>query len=129
MPNLDISELFNDPDLAGMTFSVVRSTQSIGGDGITNTAPVTLSASGAIYPSSDQEIAILPDEARIGAFITVVSTFRFVPLTVSNAPDIVIWENAQYKVVRTTDYRQYGIGFVQAVCQLMSAALDNSLVT
>ena len=128
MPNLDINELLSDPDLAGTCISIIRTTRSTSSGGLTVEVPTNLTAIGAIYPSSDQELSVLSDEDRTGAFITAVSAFHFVPLTVSNSPDIVVWENSQYRVMRTTDYRNYGLGMVVAVCQMIGFALDDSVL-
>ena len=128
MPDLDISELFTDTDLAGMCISIIRTVRSVSQGGTTIETSNPLTAVGLIYPSSAQELSVLSDEDRVGAFISVVSTFRFVPLTTSNSPDIVVWENANYRVMNTTDYRQYGVGMVVAVCQMIPFALDDSVL-
>jgi hypothetical protein len=129
MPMLDISELFTDPDLAGECFTFIRTFRTPTTAGTASKQYKIIKGNvGAVYPSSDKDLEILPDEERIGSFITVVSNVRLVPLTQGTGPDIILWDKSHYRVMKLSDYRHYGAGTIVAICQMIEFVLDESLL-
>jgi len=125
MALLDVTEVLFDPILCD-DFAVVRSTRSVSQAGLTVDTPGYYTAYGSVQPSSGADLNILPEMERIGAHITVTTTFRLVALTDSTAADQVVWNGKLYRVMHVNDWSAYGQGFVEAICQLTGMTPDQS---
>ncbi len=122
MPALDVSEVLNDPDIAGDAFTVLRRTQTVNNYGEGGVATQTLPAFGSVQPTGDNSL-VREEAYQVQAnSITVYTTF---PLRGpgkdaqgnSYQPDVVVWQGNHYLVKVVNDWSSFGTGFVQADCQ------------
>lgn len=121
MPTLDVSDLLDDPDIAGDTFEVIRRIETVTQQGRTGITEVSQGMQvGAVYPTGSNSLS-RQDAFQNGAkSISVVTTFRLRMAAqeggVQFQPDIVVWEGDRYIVRELDDYSNYGAGFVRAGC-------------
>lgn len=127
MALIDISELLSDPDFAD-DFTVIRSTRQVGDDGRTTDSPTYYYTYGVVQPGErlrdGSGLSQMTDLERAGRDIHIVTPFRLLPLTHTTAPDQVVWNGQNYRVLHTADWTNYGQGFVTAKCELIDTALD-----
>lgn len=123
MATLDVSEILADSDFVD-DFQVVRSQRSVNAQGLTVDTPGVYFTFGNVQPTPDSTLRRLPEAERIGDFMTVVTQFQLRALTSTTAPDQVVWNGRNYRVMVVNDWSNYGRGFVQAVCKSVSMAQD-----
>ena len=123
MPLVDVVDLLSDPDVAGEDFQVLRTTRTLI-NGRTVDTPSQLSAYGSIAPASGSQLLIIPEAERVGSFISVVTPFILQPLTNTTAPDQVIWNGGTYRVRTVKNWENFGQGFCEATCELVSMTLS-----
>lgn len=121
MPEIDVSDVINDPFIAGEGFTVIRRREKVNDDGIAEKFPSVFSASGNLQP--DGVNGLLREEAYSAQAKTllVVTTFRLYPVAVSHGgtryqPDLIYWDGNYYIIKTFLDYNKYGAGFVEAQC-------------
>lgn len=119
MPLLDIDEIFTDPNFVD-DFTVVRNTRTVNTSGRTVDTPGTFYTYGNIQPAREAQLKQLSDEERVGSFISVVTPFILYALTPTTAPDQVTWQGQLYRVKIVRDWSQYGSGFIEAICELVT---------
>lgn len=121
MPQLDVTDLLFDQDLAD-TFSVQRRQQAVNSWGETTTSVTVFEdLSGAVYPTGNNSLVKQAAFETQAETITVVTTFRLRGVSQDSSqqaflPDLVLWQGNQYLVSMVNDYSQYGQGFIQAEC-------------
>lgn len=121
MPDIDVSDVLIDPEIAGDTFTVLRRQETMTVRG-KSTVVVTAfdNQVGAVWPSSDNELKRLADYDAQHKAITVVTAFRL--RGVSNAggqsfkPDIVQWGGSNFEVADLKDWSRFGAGMIEAIC-------------
>ena len=123
MAELDVTEILSDPDLVD-DIIVIRSVRSVGMNGIVTDTPGTFFTFGSLQPTPASTLRMLPESVRINGFITVVSPFRFVPLTDTTAPDQVIWHNKTYRCRSCEDWTDWGLGMTISVLELTLPTVD-----
>jgi galactose-6-phosphate isomerase len=123
MPLLDVSEIIADADFSD-DIVVIRSNRTVDAHGRTVDVPGSFNTYANVQPAPQSALQILPDNERVGSFISVVTPFRLIPLTDTTAPDQVQWSNRTYRVKMLRDWSTYGNGFVEAICELTSMTID-----
>lgn len=123
MPLLDIDEILSDPDFAD-DIVVTRSQRSVDQTGRTVDVPGTYFTYGNVQPAREIQLVQIPDNERVGSFISIVTPFRLFALTATTAPDQVTWNNLLYRVKIVRDWSAYGRGFVEAICELTTLTPD-----
>lgn len=121
MPLLDPSDVLLDPDFWD-TLICTRSTQTVDETGVASVAQTTKTFRGVV--TSDRGLIMermAAGEYVVGS-ISVVSRFLLRDNGAGVTADIVTWNNKQYTVVRVNDYSRYGLGFTQAICELLPLA-------
>lgn len=123
--DLDVNELFVDPDVGGDGFEVVRRRQTVGADGAPVTTEIPLGAQvGAVYPTGAQSLVRAEAYETQLNTITVVTQFRLYTAGehagVSYDADLVVWSGRRYIVKEVNEYTRYGPGFLQAECILFN---------
>jgi hypothetical protein len=121
MALIDVNELLSDPDLSD-TFQVMRSTLTVTQGGVSSVSSATYDAYGVVQPASGRELQLLPDSARTAGTIIVYTPFALQGVTDTTVPDIVIWDERNYRVTLTNPYTNYGAGYTQATCTLIELA-------
>lgn len=121
MPELDVTDLLSDPDVAGDGFQVVRRQETVGTNGRPVLTAWLMEAEGAVYPTGPN--SLVREEATSAQLnsITVVTAFPLRGVAQDEAgntfqPDLVLWEDSYYIVSTLNSYMRYGRGFVEAEC-------------
>lgn len=121
MPWVDVSSVLFDPDIAGISFTVLRRKQIVGQNGVVSTQVERCAAVGSVVPVGDNSL-LREETFQVQAkTIRVCTTFRLRGVAeqangASYQPDLVLW-NGDFFVVRTIDdYTPYGAGMIEAEC-------------
>lgn len=126
MPDLDVTDILGDPDIAGDPIIIIRAKRNVDANGLTVDAPYQISTYGNIQPASGQQLRQLPEEQRTEATISAFVPVPLIPLSTSNAPDRILYDGQTYRVVTANPYGHYGAGYWQAICQLTDTVLIES---
>lgn len=125
MPEIDVTDILVDIDIADSQFTVIRRQEVVNNFGettlVTTTYPPTLPQPiGAIYPTGDNKLQRKEDFTSQSDTITVVTQFRLRGASKSGGnkfqPDIVVWNGNNYVVSNVNEFTQYGAGFIEAEC-------------
>jgi hypothetical protein len=124
---IDVTELFNDPDLASPLI-ITRSAQTIDAHGRAQRTSTCYTAVGVAQPASPRTLAMLPDVSRTSGAIEVWTQFDLKEGTQGGFPDEITWLGQIYTVVHVNPWRnQSGGSFTRAVCELKAlVAPDDS---
>lgn len=124
MPSLDVNVVLSDPDLADC-FDVRRSTETVGADGRSQGVQdeMILGCLGVIkWDTGMTERSA--DGAHSPESITISTAFSLRDTSQGYQPDVVIWREAEYTVMKSAPNRHFGEGFTVATC-VSTRALDN----
>ena len=115
---MNMTSAFLDPEMGMTTFAVRRLTYEFN----SNSDPseeTFLGVLGSIHPAAPEQLELLPEEERHDDYIYVHTEFacqlgkdlrdKMV------APDRIIWNGAQWRVVRVKDWSVFGFYNVLAV--------------
>lgn len=120
MPELDVSELTIDPDLAATQFLVIRRVQVMNAFGERTNQVQRFAPFGQVAPTGDNSLVREDSYQMAGKSIQVITAFRLRMAAKDNAttydPDIVIWRGDSYVVKSVEDYSQFGAGMIVAEC-------------
>ena len=114
---LSLTPALTDPDLGFTAFSVLRTTyRRQNGSSVPSNR--ILPASGCIHPGTPEMVQLLPEEERAEEFIVIYTDF---PLTTGEndggatytAPDRILWNGENWRVVRVRSWAMFG--YVQAL--------------
>lgn len=119
MPTIDVTELFDDPDLAS-PLVITRSAQAVTQHGrAINVPSFTVNTVGVIQPARQRVLALLPDLTRTSGAVEVWCRFDLKEGTQDTPPDEVCWLGQTYTVSSVDAWRNEGGGsFTHAVCEL-----------
>ena len=113
----DISQLFLDPDLAAVPFTVDRTTYRRTRGALTPTTQ-TLSAFGCIHPGTPEMLQLMPEEEHHETFIAIHTSFRLT--TGENASgssfqaaDRIHYAGSVWRVVRVREWAAFN--YIQAL--------------
>jgi len=125
MPNVDVSDLLLDPDVAGQQFVVVRRAENVNEFGESAWTYGQATAIGAIQPSGDQGLMRGESFDAQAKSVVVYTRFRLRGVNsgasgASFKPDIVLWNGVYYEVTNIDSYGSFGAGFVKAECTSIS---------
>lgn len=122
MPDLDVTEILFDPDLAD-TFTVRRQTETVGVNGRSSVAVVdTPNVIGFVIVSDPSDNVRNEDGQMTPRVIDVVTTYRLRAAGTNIQPDIIIWAGTNYLVKQIKPHTRFGAGFVKVTAQSQSAA-------
>ena len=122
MPNIDVTDLLTDTDIANQTVVITRALRKTV-NGVTTDAPYVATTYGSITPASGAALQQFPEEQRLLAHIMVIVPVRLIPLSYTNAPDRILYNGQNYRVMTVQDYGEFGSGFYVGTCQLDDTAL------
>jgi hypothetical protein len=128
MPDLDVSDILGDPDIAGELITVVRNTRATNVKGRGVDTPTTFTTYGNVQPASGRQIQTLPEAMRQSASISVTVPVRLIGLKAGTAPDIITWDSNQYRVMSVQPYGNYGAGYWAAVCTMLDLVESDASV-
>lgn len=125
MPDIDLTDLLMDPEIAGEPFIVIRRQVTIDQHGRNVIASKRMNAVGSLTPTSDNSLVREAAFATQAKTMMVITTFALRGPSKDRAangqelqfmPDVVIWRGDSYEPVVISDYSRYGAGFIQADC-------------
>jgi hypothetical protein len=118
MPTVDVTELFDDPDLASPLL-IIRRRQIMDNHGRAINVPTTTTAVGVIQPARPRTLAMLPDLSRTSGAVEVWCRFDLKEGTQGTAPDEVVWLGQTYTVANVQRWaNEGGASWTHAVCEL-----------
>jgi hypothetical protein len=122
MPNIDVTDLLFDLDIAGETFQVVRRRQVVNAFGETQLLSITYNAIGQIAPAARTYLERTEGYTSQQKDIQVITTFKLFGPSKDGAhnlyePDLIFWKNGFFICNKVEDYSQYGAGMVAATCE------------
>ncbi|WP_213709547.1 head-tail adaptor [Klebsiella aerogenes] len=125
MPLLDVTDVLLDPDFMDTSLVCHRQIQTVDEDNYpTNTAQV-IPFSGVVTVDRSLEAKRMAAGQNINGAILIVTQFRLtqgMPASDSTPEldaDIVTYSGRNYRVTFVDPYTRYGVGFVQAHCELL----------
>jgi len=116
MPLNDVSELLLDPDFAESVV-VVRRSVSIGDNGREVVTQKRLHLTAVVIPGGIKDIRRHSDYESSGQAISVfIRGFDFQGTDDGHLPDLVLWKESHYVVMKKVDFSHFGAGFTIAEC-------------
>lgn len=118
---LDVSELYNDADVGGEGFVVIRREQLVSDHGKVTTQDQRITnLIGSVYPTGDNSLSRQEAFDAQAKSITVVTNFRLRGVSKQGEKqykaDLVEWMGSRYMVRDVKDFTGYGSGFIEAEC-------------
>ena len=123
MPFLDCSDVLLDPDFCDPTLICQRNPVSANNNGRgVFTGTQTLPFTGVVTSDKGELLARgMVGEHATGA-ISIITRFMLIDAGTGMTADIVQWNGKQYTVTKVNDYSTYGIGFIEAIAELIPLA-------
>jgi galactose-6-phosphate isomerase len=118
MPYLDVSDCLLDPDFCDSTLSAVRSSTSTNAQGLTQTVQTTCGFAGVVTSDAGIDLERGAAGEHGSGSISIITRFGLRAAGLGVTADVVTWNGRQYTVVKVNDYSTYGIGFIEAICDL-----------
>lgn len=118
MALLDVTEVLFDPDFAD-PLTCTRSIQDVDSRGLATATTKSIPFTGVVTQGDGDIMRRLPDGEMVSGSITVHTVFRLSAGGVDENADIVTWRGRNYTVKMTSDYSNYGAGFIAANCELI----------
>lgn len=121
MPDIDVTDILEDPFVAGEGFWVYRRAEDVNAHGRSEIVGAWLPAAGSVTPTGDN--SLIREEAfqTQAKTIKVITTFRLRGQSRTGAgqnyqPDLVYWEGDFYLVRVLDDFSKFGAGMMEADC-------------
>jgi hypothetical protein len=120
-PLLDVGDCLLDPDFCDSTLQCQRSKSDMStGRAVLSTQ--TIGFAGVVTSDRGENL----DRGSVGEHavgtITVITQFRLRDAGLNVTADVVTWNGASYTVTHIDPYSTYGVGFIQATCELKPLA-------
>lgn len=115
MPELDVSEILTDPDIADV-FTVIRlstSVSTVDGRAVVK-EEVIEGVIGVIMAADPDDVATEEDGRRYQAGLSVTTRFRLRASSPDHHPDDIVWNGGRYTVMTLKSHNRFGVGFVKA---------------
>jgi len=119
MPLLDVSEVLLDPDFCDNTLVCERNaiTTDNSGRGVVKTEFTRFSG---VVTSDKGELL---QRGAVGEHATdnilVITRFKLRDAGIAATADVVKWNGLRYTVSKLNAYSTYGVGFVEATCEMI----------
>jgi hypothetical protein len=121
MPDIDVSELLFDPDIADV-FDVVRRSEVVGADGRATVSPVRHRCIvGSVQATGDGGLQRRDDGQMMPRSISIVTVFRLRGPAPGFQPDQIIFDGVTYTVNEIMPMSRFGRGFIEATAISMNA--------
>jgi len=127
MPDIDVSDLLFDSDIAGESFIVIRRQEIVGDNGVSVLTATSLPLPGdapivgSITPTGDNSLVRQEAYQTQANTILVITPFRLRGPSkdsggASFQPDVVVWNGNHFVVKTLNEWTSFGAGFVEAEC-------------
>lgn len=121
MPDVDVTEVVLDPEIAGERFVVIRRQEVVNDKGRSVLTTTQAAAVGSVTPTGDN--SLVREEAFSAQLnsILVITPFRLRGVSKDGQgrtfqPDLVLWKGQHYIVRSLNEYDRYGAGLIEAEC-------------
>lgn len=120
MPEIDVTDVLLDSDVAGEDFTYARRPETVTQAGRGVRALQVYPGVGSIQPIEDNSMARTEDYDAAANTIQIITMTRLRSVSQDQggnqfAADIVTWKGNSYVVKTVEDFSQYGAGYVRAV--------------
>jgi hypothetical protein len=119
MPSFDVSDILLDPEWMTTNLVCVRSTETVGANGIGVETIKNTTFAGVVTSDQGDVLSRLEGSSRTAGNVLIHTRFVLRESHEGNAADMVIWNGVKYTVSKVNDYSSYGRGFVAATCDLL----------
>ncbi len=120
MPRLNPARVLRSPMLRGQKIDVIRVVQTMVDGRAVNTEQPVVTVAAVVTQGSGDQLMRLAEGSRVQGTITVVTQFHLQDGQDGLAADVIRYPagptGRRYIVSLTSDYRDWGEGFVQAIC-------------
>lgn len=118
MPNLDVSDVFQDPDFMTKDLICKRIEVEVGENGRPIKAENSFKFSGVVTTNSGQNMDRREDGTLIKGAINIHTKTPLIAGSKDHQADEITWKGKTYYVVQVFDNLHYGRGFNKAICDL-----------
>ena len=119
MPFLDVSDVLLDPDFCDNSLVCERNAISTDNTGRGVIKSETVPFSGVVTSDKGE----LLQRGAVGEHATdsmlVITRFRLRDAGMAATADVVQWDDRRWTVTKVNSYSKYGIGFVEASCEMI----------
>ncbi len=119
MPFLDVAEILLDPDFWESNLFCLRTSQTVGANGLAINTPVSIPFGGVVTEVSGADMVRNAVGELITGSILICTRFPLIDGKNGLTADIVQRQTRSYTVTNVQDYTRYGRGFVEATCELL----------
>lgn len=119
MPFLDTSDVLCDPDFCDTTLTCRRTSVVANAQGIGVATSKIIPFGGVVTSDKGKILNRDPIGEHATGSILICTRFTLLDADTGYTADIVSWNGKTYTVVRVYDYSTYGVGFVEAICELI----------
>lgn len=119
MPFLDTSDVLCDPDFCDTTLMCARSVVNANEQGVGTAVTRTFGFSGVVTSDSGDVLKRVPAGEYVVGSILICTRTKLIEAAKGYTADIVSWNGNDYTVATVNDYSTYGVGFVEAICELI----------
>ncbi|EOV4147087.1 head-tail adaptor, partial [Yersinia enterocolitica] len=107
------------PDFVDTTLVCHRQLQTVDDDGFTTNTPQDTPFSGVVTVDRSLEARRMQAGQNINGAILIVTQFQLTQGQPGLDADVITYRGRKYRVTFADPYTAYGVGFVQAHCELM----------
>ena len=119
MPFLDTSDVLCDPDFCDITLVCQRTAVIVNSAGLGVPTPQEFNFAGVVTSDAGKILNRDPLGEHATGSILICSRFLLVDQWTGYTADKVCWNGKQYTVAKVFDYSTYGVGFTEAICDLI----------
>lgn len=119
MPFLDTSDVLCDPDFCDTTLKCTRSVVVTNEQGVGVATTKIFGFSGVVTSDSGDVLKRVPGGEYVVGSILICTRTRLIEAAKGYTADIVSWDGNNYTVATVNNYSTYGVGFVEAICELI----------
>lgn len=121
MPEIDVTDVLLDADVAGQSFTVLRRQERVDQYGISSTVVQAISdVLGSVQPTGDNSLIREDAYDAQAKTLKVITSFRLRGVSTSAGqnykPDQIQWNGDTYEVRVVDDFSQFGGGMIEAEC-------------
>jgi hypothetical protein len=122
VPEIDVTDVLIDSDVAGTSFTVIRRQEVVGQNGVAVVTPhVINNVLGSVQASGDNSLIREDTLDAQTKTLRVVTQFRLRgvsagPSASGYKPDVILWNGDHFEVRMIEDWSQFGGGFIDAEC-------------
>ncbi len=122
MPDIDVTDVLLDSDIAGEAFQYERRSETVSVNGRSVQGLQVFDAVGSVQPPGENDLITTEDYDAASNTIVVITTARLRCVSQDQVaaqfkPDIVLWQGNRYVVTKCEPWTEYGAGFIRAVCK------------